>query len=117
MNEIARTVLISAVSGLIAFGGAVLYLGGPSDPPLTRADVAAMIPPPVNIRAVVDQAEFSLIDRIELAVLNLVGCSASADNFFHLETAHLARGDFDREWDRRMAALRTCFDNFVGKLR
>ena len=27
MNEIARTVLISAVSGLIAFGGAVLLAG------------------------------------------------------------------------------------------
>ncbi len=47
MNEIARTVLISAVSGLIAFAAAVLYLGGddsePSAPSLTRADVQAMI--------------------------------------------------------------------------
>ena len=44
MNEIARTVVISAVSGLIAFGGAVLYLGGePSEPSLTPADVQSMI--------------------------------------------------------------------------
>ena len=47
MNEIAKTVLISAVSGLIAFAAAVLYLGGddsePSAPSLTRADVQAMI--------------------------------------------------------------------------
>ena len=45
MNEISRTVLTSTVSGVIAFGGAFLYLGGPSDPPLTRADVQVMIPP------------------------------------------------------------------------
>ena len=54
MNEIARTVLISAVSGLIAFGGAVLYLGGePSEPTLTRADVQSMIgdTPPALTRA------------------------------------------------------------------
>ena len=47
MNEIARTVVFSVVSGLIAFGGAVLYLGGdasePFEPSLTRADVQSII--------------------------------------------------------------------------
>ena len=64
MNEIARTVVISAVSGLIAFGGAVLYLGGddsgPSEPSLTQADVQAVIdlhPPaltPADVQAMID---------------------------------------------------------------
>ena len=58
-NEIARTILISAVisaiSGLIAFGGAVLYLG--DDEPaevqvqgMTQADVVDL-PPPLMTRA------------------------------------------------------------------
>ena len=69
MNEIARTVLISVVSGLLAFGGAVLYLGGddsePSEPSLTRADVFAMIddtPPALTLPSLTRADVQAMID-------------------------------------------------------
>ena len=62
MSDVGRTVLISAAAAASAFGAAVLYLDGdePLPPPsLTRADVRAMIPPPVNVQAVIDAQPFS----------------------------------------------------------
>ena len=91
MNDVARTVLIAAISGLIAFGGAVLYLGGPSDPPLTRADVQAMIPPPVNVQAVIDSQPFPAqraYDAFAGASL-YANCKAWALHVFHTELWHV----------------------------
>ena len=69
--SIARTVLISAVSGLIAFGAAVLYLGGddsePSEPSLTRADVQSMIddtPPALTLPSLTRADVQAMIDDI-----------------------------------------------------
>ena len=56
LSLVATIFAIGTISGLIAFGGAVLYLGGddsePSGPSLTRAEVQAMI----------DEATFSAYD-------------------------------------------------------
>ncbi len=80
MKEIARTVLISAVSGVIAFAGAVLYLGGDdserAEPALTRADVQAMIDDVliesltrVDVQAMIDDVLIESLTRADVQAM------------------------------------------------
>lgn len=117
MNETARAFLISAVSGLIAFGGAVLYLGGePSEPALTRADVQSMIgdtPPaltPADVKVVIDEAMFDAYDAASSHALCAVGRALLfwSDRSSGVTTA--------RAEDIFSAALDTCRENALDRL-